>query len=61
MSIHIKLKTQIIVCCHPAVQHQTHSNLLNPAIPSRWVFRLKLLDSSHMESYDGHTNKAKEI
>ncbi len=46
---------------HPAVQQLTNSNPLTPAISSRWGFREKVLDSSPIESYDGHTNKAKEI
>ena len=46
---------------HPAVQQLTDSSPLTPAISSRWGFREKVLDSSPMESYDGHTNKAKEI
>ena len=44
---------------HPAVQQLTNSSPLTPAISSRWSFREKVLDSSPIESYDGHTNKAK--
>jgi len=43
------------------VQQLTNSSPLTPAISSRWVFREKVLDSSPIESYHGHTNKAKEI
>ena len=46
---------------HPAVQQLTNSSPLTPASSSRWGFHGKVLDSSPMESYDGHTNKAKEI
>ena len=46
---------------HPAVQQLTNSSPLTPAISNRWFFCKKVLDSSLMESYDGHTNKAKEI
>jgi hypothetical protein len=46
---------------HPAVQQLTNSSPLTPAISSRWGFREKVLDSSPIESYHGHTNKAKEI
>ncbi len=46
---------------HPAVQQLTDSSPLTPAISSHWGFHEKVLDSSLMESYDGHTNKAKEI
>ncbi len=44
---------------HPAVQQLTNSSPLTPAISSRWSFREKVLDSSPIESYDRHTNKAK--
>ena len=46
---------------HPAVQQLTNSSPLTPAISSRWGFREKVLDSSPIESYDRHTNKAKKI
>ena len=46
---------------HPAVQQLTNSNPLTPAISSRWGFREKVLDSSLIDNYDGHTNKANEI
>lgn len=46
---------------HPAVEQLTKSNPLTPAILSRWGFHEKVLDSSPLESYHGHTNKAKEI
>ena len=46
---------------HPAVQQLTNSSPLTPAISSRWGFREKVLDSSPIDSYHGHTNKAKEI
>ena len=45
----------------PAVQQLTNSSPLTPAISSRWGFREKVLDSSPIESYHGHTNKATEI
>ena len=51
----------IISTPRPAVQQLTNSSPLTPAISSRWGFREKVLDSSPIESYHGHTNKATEI